>query len=98
MIDVIGVACGVQLIGSLPWGVGLPQMVPWENSQPSSGMARRFRFSAFANAYVPGAGMVVPPAEGKMTTIAAVERSVGGGRPGTGSGMTKTGDGVGYAA
>src|SRR5512133_3371787 len=62
-------------------------MVQYENCQPSLGIATRLRASAFAKAYVPGPGVVVPPAEGKTITIAELLRSGGKGRPGTEVGM-----------
>ena len=46
---------------------------------------------ASAKAYVPGGGLVVPPAEDKMMTIADVLKSVGNGRPGIADGTMNTG-------
>lgn len=68
-----------------------PQIVQCRNCQPWLGIAVRSNFSAFASEYVPGAGFVVPPADGSSTTIAELLMSPGRGLPGMDCGTTNTG-------
>ena len=50
----------------------MPAITQWSNVQPLSGVAVRSSEAALANAYVPGAGLTVPPTPAKITTIASV--------------------------
>jgi len=77
-LTLYGLSVGLQFVGESPWLACVPQIVQCENCQPALGVAFKLRELASANAYVPSGGLVVPPAEDKITTTAAVLSQLAG--------------------